>query len=206
MSLPSGKVLHSALNIATIRRGTKLFRISYSAHPAPLYFNPDQSGRYNSPTSEYGVCYMADNIDTAFAESLGHSVATRYAPSQKKVIAESDLEEYHAYQLEVVATLHLGELCGSGLPRLNLDNGINTSPKPYTLPQQWSHWIHQHPNNLDGIRYHSRHLPNHRCEAFFDRCASKLSLRDLGSLINWSCPKTGKDIWDILIDHGWGVV
>lgn len=203
MSQPPGTASHSCLKVVTIRRGTKLFRISHSVQPTPLYFNPNQSGRYNSPAGEYGVCYMADSVDAAFAESLGHSVATRYAPSQKKVIAESDLAAFHAYQIEVEETLHVGELNGSGLPRLNLDNNINTSPKPYTIPQQWSHWIYNHPDHLDGIRYHSRHLSGSRCEALFDRCAPKLAVQDLGPLIDWSCPKSGKDIWDLLIDHCW---
>jgi hypothetical protein len=149
---------------------------------------------------------MADSFDAAFAESLGHSVSDRFKPSQKKIILERDLAKFHIYLIEVVETLRVGELCGSGLPRLGLDNNINTAPKPYTTPQQWSLWVHQHPKILDGIRYHSRHLPNVRCEALFDRCQTNLSDTDRGAVIDWSCTKTGKDIWDLLFDHGWSVI
>jgi len=200
-----GKVPYTNLKVAVIRRGTTLYRISNPANSSPLFFNTDQSGRFNSPSGEYGVCYMTDSFDAAFAESLGHSVADRFEPSQKKVIPEIDLETFHVYMIEVVETLHVGEMCGSGLPRLNLDNNINTSQKPYAIPQQWSLWIHNHPDVLDGIRYHSRHLPHYRCEALFDRSASSLNHTDLGAVINWSCPKTGKDIWDLLFDQGWSV-
>lgn len=203
MIQPPGNISHSKLKIAVLNQGTKLFRISLASHPTPLFFNTKQTGRFNSPAGEYGVCYAADSVDAAFAESFGHSVTTRFAPNQSKIIAESDLDANHVYEIEVIDLLHLGELCGSGLPRLNLDNSINTSPKPYSLPQQWSKWVYNHGNNLDGIRYHSRHLPNNRGEALFGRCYPKLAVRDMGSLSHWSCPKSGKDIWDLLTDHGW---
>jgi len=203
MNQPPGTAPHSNLKVVTIRRTTKLHRISLPDYPSPLFFNPNQSGRYNSPAGEYGVCYVADSVDTALSETLGHSVAARYAPSERKVIAEGDLEAYHVYQVEVKATLHLGKFYESGLPRLNLDGSINTSSKPYSIPQQWSLWVHNHPDVLDGIGYHSRHLTGTRCEALFERCASKLMMQDLGPLIDWACPKTNKDIWDLLLDHGW---
>jgi hypothetical protein len=201
-----GKTAHTKLKIAVIRVGTTLYRISDPTFPSPLFFNTDQSGRFNSPSGEYGVCYTADSFNAAFSESLGHSVATRFEPSEKKVVLESDLMKYHIFQLNITKTLHVGELCGSGLPRLNLDNNINSSPKPYSIPQQWSLWVHNHPDDLDGIRYHSRHLPSTRCEALFDRSASSISVADTGAVIDWSCPKTGKDIWDLLFDHGWDVI
>ncbi|MFK5949503.1 MAG: RES family NAD+ phosphorylase [Methylococcales bacterium] len=200
-----GETSHSKLKIAVIRKGTKLYRISSPSHPNPLFFNTDQSGRFNSPNSEFGICYMADGFEAAFAESLGHSVSTKYEPSENKIIEESDLKAFHIYQIEVMKTLHVGELCGSGLARLNIDNNINTSPKPYVVPQKWSLWVHSHPDILDGIRYHSRHLPDIRSEGLFERCVSKLKCIDTGAVINWSCPKTGKDILDLLEDHGWGL-
>jgi len=201
-----GDVLHDNLKVAVIRKGTLLYRISDPSFSSPLFFSMNQSGRYNAPNGEYGVCYMADSFNAAFAESLGHSVTTKFESGQKKTILEDDLIKFHIFTFKVLKTLHVGELCGSGLPRLGLDNNINTSPKPYSDPQQWSLWIHSHPNNLDGIRYHSRHLPDNRSEALFDRCASSLNVTDGGAVIDWFCPKTGKDIWDLLFDHGWDVI
>lgn len=200
-----GTVSYKKLKVAAIRRSTKLYRISLSSYPSPIYFNEGQSGRFNSPSGQYGVCYTADSVDAAFSESLGHSVSQRYAPSHQKVIPESDLMAYHVYEIEVTSTIHVGELYGSGLPRLNLDNSINSSPKPYTIPQEWSEWIHNHPSNLDGIRYQSRHLSDIRCEALFDRASEKLSYLDLGALIDWACPKSGRDICDLLDEQGWSI-
>ncbi len=201
-----GKVSHDKLKVAAIRKGTKFYRVSDPVYPTPLFFNVNQTGRFCSPCGEYGVCYMTDSFDSAFAESIGHSVSDRFEPSQNKIIPESDLVKFHIYQIEAIDTLHVGELCGSGLARLGLDNNINTVPKPYVEPQQWSFWVHQHPKHLDGIRYHSRHLPNIRCEAFFDRSETNFGYVDIGPVINWKCAKTGKDIWDLLFDHGWSVV
>ncbi len=148
---PDG-VTSDRLKIATISKGTHFYRISHSQYATPLYFNRDQSSRYNSPDGEYGVCYVADTFEVAFSESLGHSVALKYQPSQKKVMAIDDLIAFHVYEFYVNITLHVGELCGSGLPKLNLDNAINTSPKPYSIPQQWSAWVYQHSDKLDGLR------------------------------------------------------
>ncbi len=200
MTQPPGKAAHTNLQIGTIRRGTKYYRISKGHFPDPLHFGIDNWGRYNSHSGAFGVCYIAESLETAFTESLGRKIAERFTPTSAKIIPSSDLDIHHAYEIEIVETLHVAELNGSGLPRLNLDNSINTSKEPYTVPQQWSDWVHNHPKQLDGIRYQSRHLSTNRCLAVYDRSKTKLTSLDLGAL------STCESVWDILDNHGWGIV
>ncbi len=201
-----GPGLQGKLTLTSLRKGSAFYRITRPEHPSPLYFDHGQTSRFNAPNGEYGVCYMAESVEGAFAESVGHSVAKRFAPAQTKVIDEVTLQSVHIYRISLINTMRVGELCGPALPRLNIDNQINTLAAPYTIPQLWSSWIYDHPRKPDGIRYHSRHLPNIRNLACFERFQENLSVVDLGPLINWRDQKLGLDIWDLLEKHDWGVV
>ncbi len=202
---PSPKA-YDKLKIAPIRKGTYYYRITLPTYPSPLYFNKDQSGRYNSPKGEYGVCYVAETVKAAFCESIGHSVAENFKPSHKKIIDEASLDNHHIYRIELTNTMHVAELCGDGLQLLNIDNQINTSPKPYTIPQLWSAWTYNHKNMPDGVRYHSRHSPFYRCISIFERFEQHLRYVDMEAVSSWVDPKNGENIWDMLDKLGWVVV
>ena len=122
-----------------------------------------------------------------------------------KIISEDTLNGKHIYQIVLKAPMQVAEFCGVGLPRLNIDNSINTSSIPYTVPQAWSAWAQKHPLGINGIRYHSRHLPSVLCVACFDHFEDSLSYTDLGSVAAWIDPINKTDIWDILSKHGWVV-
>jgi len=193
------------LSVKTIRKNTVWYRISDPTFPSPLYFNKDQSGRWNSPGGEYGVCYVADSIDTAFAETFGHGVMGATLAGKPKIITEKRLTARHLYTVHVQKTLYLGELFGKGLVRLSLDNTINTTTK-YNLVQPWSAWVFNHPQQLLGIRYQSKHLSDTLCCALFDRpqiAKSFLTTQDHGPLSVWRCKKTARTIDDILDEQGY---
>jgi len=195
---------YSQLRLKTVRKNTVFYRITKPGYPTPLYFNETKDGRYNAPDGSYGVCYMADSVECAFAESIGHSVAVRFQPARVKLLDVSELRAVNVFQVKATDTLRCVSLYSAGLPSLSLDNRINTSPPPYKTPQAWSKWIHESPNKPGGILYHSRHLPDGKCTAVFSRFERHLSWEDLGPLIDWSDRKM--DIWDILYKHNWGVV
>lgn len=190
------------LDISTIRRKTAWYRISDPGHPTPLYFNTDQTGRWNSPASEYGVCYVADTPETAFAETFGRDLMGKLIAGQPKIISEERLASRHLYNINVIETLYVGEMNGNGLANLTLDNSINTT-KDYGQVHPWSKWVYYHPNTLDGIRYQSRHISTERCVGIFDRAVNKIETEDQGPLDKWHCDKTGRTIDDILEEQGW---
>jgi len=117
----------------------------------------------------------------------------------------TELTERHLYRIRTDVELHLGLLQGAGLAALNLDARL-LAIVDYAIPQRWSRWVYESPAALDGILYPSRLLPDHENAALFDRCRDGLAEEDLGSLAQWRCSETGRDILDILDAQGWGLV
>jgi len=203
MIKPPGSCDHTRLLLNTLPCNTSLFRITSPDYPSPLFFNKSQDGRYNAPDESYGVCYMAETVEGAFAESIGHSVASKYNPGAVKIIEESALASVNVYHINIKQDLLIGDLTGTGLPNLNLDNQINALPPPYAIPQQWSQWVYEHPSQPDALRFHSRHLPTSLNLALYDRAKNIVECHDDGPLITWSDGQ--KDIWDILLEQGWTI-
>ncbi|MGD8595377.1 MAG: RES family NAD+ phosphorylase [Gammaproteobacteria bacterium] len=196
---------YDALRIASIRKKTVLFRISDPGHASALYFNTDRSGRWNSPNGKYGVCYVTESVEGAFAETFGRGTMSHYPPATPKIISEARLAARHIYSIEANDTLRVGELFGKGLTKLNLDNNINTTTN-YAQVQLWSAWVYDHPKALHGIRYQSRHLSDIRCYALFGRAKPLLKPVDLGPVAGWTNPTTNRTIYDILDEQGWVIV
>jgi len=51
------------------------------------------------------------------------------------------------------------------------------------VAQRWSAALHRHPERPDGLVYRSRHDPERRCAAIFDRARDALDATDLGGLL-----------------------
>lgn len=185
--------------------GTRIFyRFNPADYSSCLYFSKKKEYRFDDPDEGFGVFYAAVQPDAAFAESYGHDVSD-VPHDANKVISEYHLEQRHVFTIDIKA-LRLAMFCGEGLPVLNLDGNICTMPD-YTIPQQWAQWTYRHPNQYDGILYHSRHLPSVDCIALFGRAKAKVVREeDLGSALEFQHPRTGKTIFDIITAQGWAVV
>jgi RES domain len=53
----------------------------------------------------------------------------------------------------------------------------------YPIARQWAQAIHDHPQQVDGIRYRSRHDDERYSYGIFDRCSSELQEQNLGNLL-----------------------
>ena len=62
---------------------------------------------------------------------------------------------------------------------MGLDARICTGD--YRLAQQWAHAFHEHPDQADGILYVSRHDPQQKLAALFNRARPLLTVRECGS-------------------------
>ncbi len=63
--------------------------------------------------------------------------------------------------------LRLVHAYGSGLSRIGCTGALSTAR--YSLAAAWSLALWSHKDAPDGLIYHSRHNPEHRCAAIFER-------------------------------------
>ena len=196
---------HAKLRIQRLPPGTVWYRIVHRRHPSALHFGTGPDARWNDPRSLFGVLYVADSVEAAFAETFGHEVPSRYPPLVDKFVDTLELEERVLHRIESTREIVLGLFQGAGLAALNLDAEI-IATSDYTLPQHWSRWVYDAPKGLDGICYPSRLLPNRENSALFDRCRSGLKEQPVEQVLHWQCPDTRRDIFDILDNQGWGLL
>ena len=195
----------SKLRYLVVPAGTLWYRIQAAAHPSALHFAKGADARWNDPRGDYGVLYLADSPETAFAETFGHGVMGSYPPATDKPIDAAELAERRLHRIAARRDLRLGLLHGAGLATLNLDARLLTT-LDYGAPRAWSRWVFEAPEAPDGIRYPSRTLPGQDNTALFERCRDALSEEDLGPLLDWRSDTGEQDIWDILDAQGWGLV
>lgn len=152
-----------ALPLGDTPNGETFVRIHRTAHP-PIFFSPGQGkqplGRFDSAAGRFGVLYMAFDLAGAFVETVLRN-------PQRRLVAKADIESRSLSVLACSRALRLVELHGPGLQRLGLDNAITTGP--YAMPGLWADALYGHPDRPDGICYASRHDPDLRCMALFER-------------------------------------
>ena len=196
---------HRKLRRLAVPAETSWYRIQDTGHPSALHFAKGSDARWNDPRGAYGVLYVADRPETAFAETFGHGLMGGYPPAEDKFVGIEELSERHIHRIRTTRALTLGLLHGPGLPALNLDARL-LSTLDYGHPRAWSRWIFEAPDAPDGIRYPSRTLPGQDNTALFDRCRDALTEENLGPLATWRSDTGNLDIWDILDAQGWGLV
>ena len=133
-----------------------------------LFFGTTKSERFDDPLGQYGVFYAALQPEAAFAEVFLRQLSAIIVPESS--IQERSLSEVLADDL------HCVDLSAAGLRRVSCDNRVATE-MPYVVVGKWSRAFFEHPQQPDGIIYRSRHNPQFKCVALFDRCQSKLKLK-----------------------------
>ena len=130
----------------------------------PVFFSPGPGnapvGRFDSPSGSFGVLYLAQSLEGAFAETVLRN------PHRRLV----DLSEITVRAMSVLGLsrpVRLVEMRGSGLQALGTDNAITTGP--YTPAGAWADALYKHRDKPDGIAYASRHDPDQLCVALFSR-------------------------------------
>jgi hypothetical protein len=129
------------------------------------YFGTGKSERFDDPARKYGVLYAAIRPDAAFAEVFLRTLSPM-------IVAERDLVDRSLVTI-VTRPLRCVDLLSEGLRKISCDNRVSTE-QPYNTTGLWSRAFFEHPAKPDGIIYRSRHNPDLRCLALFDRCRPKL--------------------------------
>jgi RES domain len=144
--------------LLVIERQQPWHRIHQSRYE-PLYFG-NSGYRFDAPNQEYSVMYVAQNPEGAFIETFGANTGIH-------VIANDELSLRSISYLRSLGPLKLVDLTGPGLAKLGADARLCTGD--YQLAQRWALALWQHPEQIDGIYYRSRHDPAQFCAAIFDR-------------------------------------
>lgn len=168
---PPSKFKRVPLLIKDIDPAT-LFRISRHASGEP-YFGKSKSNRFDDPladkTKRFGASYFGFSLDCAFAETVLHNLTPT---SGFFSIAVDTLSTRQVVRF-AGDTLRVADLTGHGLKRSGADGSLSSIPD-YTHTQKWSRAIYNHPANVDGFLYMSRHKNNEQALVLFDRAQAKL--------------------------------
>jgi hypothetical protein len=128
----------------------------------PVFFSPGPGnapvGRFDSPSGLFGVLYLAQSLEGAFAETVLRN-------PQRRLVDLSEITVRAMSVLGLSRPVRLVEMRGPGLQALGTDNAITTGP--YDLAGAWADALHGHPDKPDGIAYASRHDPDQLCIALF---------------------------------------
>lgn len=175
---PPADLASRKLSLVVVPAGTELFRIHSAAHD-PLFLGPAKGSpprsRWDAPTGEFGVCYLAEQSHVAFAETLLHKPGDT-------LIEEVDLASRSLAHVRVTRDLRLVGFHGPGLARMGATASAATGP--YAVSRAWSLSIHEHPASSDGIRYRARHDDDGFAIALFDRAADTLEIETTDGLIS----------------------
>jgi len=113
-------------------------------------FDRSGKGRFDGQGQGYGILYVGAD-DAAFIECFGRATG--------RGVAESALQKRNLVRITSARPLVLADLTGNGLgwePTL-LASG------PYLMARKWAQAIWEHPQQVDGLRYHSRHDDTRLC-------------------------------------------
>ena len=147
-----------ALPIHVLEQGTALFRLHQSCYGS-IYFNRDNSWRFNNPVSgEYGVLYAALDYYAALRETL--------KPDKFNILSTDFLRSRCLSTLTPKRDLRLVDLAGAGLTRIGADGRLTTGS--YQIAQAWSQTLYRHPDRVDGLYYCSRYDPTKPCVALYE--------------------------------------
>jgi hypothetical protein len=179
--------------IEIIDAGTKLFRVHRKTLD-PIFYGPGPGApptfRFDSASGRFGVLYIALAPAGAIVETLLRS-------PERHSIAMDAIAARALSVLTCETGLRLVPLSGSNLQKLGVDNSITTGP--YGPCGLWSDALFDHRDAPDGVIYPSRHNPDERCIALFERPGRILRAAPKAPLDKGA---TAKIVADVLKRHG----
>ena len=136
------------------------------------YFGRRGSNRFDDPrlpeSGRFGTCYLGRSIVVAVAETVLHD---EVAINGEFKVALDELTKRYVVSL-IGSKLTLANCTGVALKRMGLDGSFSAASYDETRP--WAIAIHDHPQNVDGFLYMSRHISSGRAVVLFDRAKGKL--------------------------------
>lgn len=151
----------------------------YWTHKKALFFNKNSVFRFNAPNGEFGVLYLGEDETSAFIETYGWLTGERY-------ITREQLTKRRLALVSANRPMNLVDLSGKGLARIGADGRLCIGDD-YKTSQNWSLALWKHPQKPDGILYRSRHDPDKKAVALFDRAEveAAISFKNRGALLDY---------------------
>ncbi|NBC14157.1 MAG: RES domain-containing protein [Gammaproteobacteria bacterium] len=116
------------------------------------------------PDSErFRILYMASDPRACFLETV-----IRDRRNYPSVLPDSVVRRFRCVHLQVVQPLQLVDLTGDALTRMRIPTDVR-GWSHHALSQAWALAFHQHPAQVDGIRYPCRHDETLTNIALFDK-------------------------------------
>ncbi|HXM01704.1 MAG TPA: RES family NAD+ phosphorylase [Chthoniobacterales bacterium] len=155
-----------------LRRRTPktLVRLSRQEFRDPIFWSTKGKYRFDSPTARYGVLYTAASLAGAILEVFGD----RWL--EHRAVSEQLLRSYNLVKLNITPGLWLVNTLGSNLLFAGIDARLFASTD-YDKTQAWGRAFMDHPQNFDGILYHSRKNPRQLNCAFFETESAQKAIR-----------------------------
>lgn len=158
-----------------LRQASHLLRIS-SHRTAEPYFSRAGTHRFDDPRprpqDRYATCYFGESLAVAVAETLLHDL---YPKKGAFYVERAMILSRYVIQFKG-KDLALADLTGAALKRLGGHAGLSGSDS-YKRTKNWSRAIYDHPDEVDGILYMSRHKNDEKAIVVFDRAAHKIKMR-----------------------------
>jgi hypothetical protein len=180
-------------SLPTYESSGKWYRLNPVHHNSALYFDRSGKGRFDGENQPYGILYVGEDEYAAFIESYGRVHGSRG-------VAELDIKKRNLVAIESKRSLVLADLTGNGLVKIGADTRLTSGS--YETSRFWAKTIFEHPIQVDGLRYRSRHDPNRVCCGLFDRTNSYLSEENLGNLVD----RHPKLLAEILEHYNYGLL
>lgn len=138
---------------------------------------PEDMGRYNDPTSQTGICYTADIVATAMAESYGR---VYHRSPDEFFLGMSDLQKARIHTLETTRETKVVNMVKlQALLHLTADQVMG---EDYSMTQRITDWFANTPGlDYDGIAYKSRHFGEGMCTAYWVREGTSDPLADVAN-------------------------
>ena len=165
----------------------RVYRPRATADDGAIYFGSNGTCRFDDPSQLYGVLYVAFSGRAAIAETLirnnwqdGNAERAKFDKqfpglAGQPYFLERDLHRKIApLEITTASGLKLCDFTGTGLLKAGADATVCTGD--YVTSQAWSRAIHEHPEQFDGILYHSKYMNTDLSVALFDRSQAKASI------------------------------
>jgi len=156
LSLPPADLGTRTLPTIAVERTWYRF---HSCARTSIFFNRQDVNRFNAPSGEYGTVYLGRDPACCFVETFGRldsAMSTTVRSVSRTQLLDACLSE-------IIQTrqLHLVDLTGPGLRRLDADSRLFAGEHP--VARQWGLALWGHPSQPDGILFPARPGRSVRC-------------------------------------------
>lgn len=159
---------------------SEFYRLNPANYPSAIYFDQSGMGRFDFKNN-LGVLYLGESIEAAFIECFGRELGVRF-------VSHELVKSRNLFSIVSNRPLQLVDLYGAGLPKLGADSELS-SGRDYNLSRAWCQAIYEHPQQVDGIRYFSRHDNTRLCCGLFERTNHQLKEQNLRDLLSYNSQK-----------------